>query len=47
MLAMSSKELSAYALDGYIVRKNLLSSREVALYRDSAPIEAEIWHRVS
>lgn len=44
MLAMSSKEISAYAVDGYIVRKNLLSSREIALYRDRAraPIEAEI-----
>ncbi|KRR29616.1 phytanoyl-CoA dioxygenase family protein [Bradyrhizobium retamae] len=44
MLAMSSKEMSAYTLDGYVIRKDLLSSKEVALFRDSirVPIEAEI-----
>ncbi|MGY0576153.1 phytanoyl-CoA dioxygenase family protein [Bradyrhizobium sp. RDM12] len=44
MLAMSSEEMAAYALTGYVVRKKLLSTNEVAAFRDSirSPIEAEI-----
>lgn len=36
MPAMSSEEISAYSQDGYVVRKGLLSSEEVALIRDRA-----------
>ncbi|KRR28391.1 phytanoyl-CoA dioxygenase family protein, partial [Bradyrhizobium retamae] len=41
---MSSEEVSAYARDGYVIRKNLFSRKEVALFLDRvrAPIEAEI-----
>lgn len=44
MLTMSSKEAARYSQDGYIVRRNLLTSKEIALIRDRAraPIEAEI-----
>lgn len=44
MPEMSGEEISAYFQDGYIVRKSLLSSKEVALIRDRAraSIEPEI-----
>ncbi|MGY3591827.1 ectoine hydroxylase-related dioxygenase (phytanoyl-CoA dioxygenase family) [Bradyrhizobium sp. USDA 4341] len=44
MLTMTSAEASAYARDGYIVRKQLLSTKEIAAYnaRVRAPIEAAI-----
>ncbi|WP_128931965.1 phytanoyl-CoA dioxygenase family protein [Bradyrhizobium zhanjiangense] len=44
MLAMNSEEVAAYSLNGFVVRKNLISSKEISLYRDRArvPIEAEI-----
>lgn len=44
MPVLSIDEISAYSRDGYIVRKNLLRSKEVALVRDRAraSIEPEI-----
>lgn len=44
MPVLSIEDISGYSRDGYIVRKNLLSSKEVALVRDRAraSIEPEI-----